>query len=123
MIDHHSISERAACRLAGVSRTAFRYTAKQSSDGVARERLKGLSEQYKAYGYLFLHALLKREGLVVNRKYTYRLYREEGLQVRTKKRKRLYRTRVELPGLTTINQQWSMDLFWISQLTRVDSAC
>ena len=109
VIEHHGISERGGSRLAGVSRTASRYTAKPSSDGVARERLKELAEQYKAYGYLFVHALLKREGLVLNRKHTYRLCREEGLQVRTKKRKRLYRTRVELPGLTTINQQWSMD--------------
>ena len=109
MIEHHGISERAACRLAGVSRTGFRYVAKPSSDDVARERLKELAEKYKAYGYLLLHALLKREGLVVNRKHTYRLYREEGLQVRTKKRKRLYRARVELPKPTGINQQWAMD--------------
>jgi len=109
MIAHHGLSERAACRLAGVSRTGFRYVVKPSSDDVARERLKELAEKYKAYGYLLLHALLKREGLVVNRKHTYRLYREEGLQVRTKKRKWLYRTRVELPEPTAIYQQWSMD--------------
>ena len=110
MIERHGLSERAACRLAGVSRTGFMYVVKPSSDDVARERLKELAEKYKAYGYLLLHALLKREGLVVNRKHTYRLYREEGLQVRTKKRKRLYSTRVELPELTAINQQWSMDI-------------
>ena len=109
MIEHHGISERAACKLAGISRTGFRYTAKPSGADAARERLKELAEKYQAYGYLLLHALLKREGLVVNRKHTYRLYREEGLQVRTKKRKRLYRTRVEMPEPTAINQQWSMD--------------
>ena len=109
MIEHHGISERAACKLAGISRTGFRYTAKPPGDDATPERLKELAEKYKAYRYLLLHALLKREGLVVNRKHTYRLYREEGLQVRTKKRKRLYRTRVELPEPTAINQQWSMD--------------
>lgn len=80
MVEHHGISERAACRLAGVSRTGFRYVAKPSSDNVARERLKELAEKYKTYGYLLLHALLKRKCLVVNRKHTYRLYREEGLR-------------------------------------------
>ena len=109
IIEHHGISERAACKLAGISRTEFRYTAKPSGDNAARERLKELAEKYKAYGYLLLHALLKREGFVVNRKHTYRLYREEGLQLRTKKRKRLYRMRVELSEPTAINQQWSMD--------------
>ena len=109
MMVHQGVSERAACKLAGVSRTAFRYQAKPSTDDAAHERLKKLAEKYKAWGYLLLHALLKKEGLVVNRKHTYRLYREEGLQERTKKRKRLYRTRVELPEPTEINQQWSMD--------------
>lgn len=40
-----------------------------------------------------LHSLRKREGLVINRKHTYRLYREKGLQVRTKKRKKITRER------------------------------
>ena len=35
-------------------------------------------------GYLTLHEMLKREGRVVNRKRTCRLYREEGLRVRAK---------------------------------------
>ena len=50
-----------------------------------RTRLKELAAQYPRYGYLMLHGLLKGEGLVVNRKHTYRLYTEEALQVRTKK--------------------------------------
>ncbi len=33
-------------------------------------------------------ALLKAQGLVVNRKRIYRIYREEGLQVRVRKRKK-----------------------------------
>ncbi|SDF61569.1 HTH-like domain-containing protein, partial [Idiomarina zobellii] len=50
--------------------------------------------EYPRYGYLLLHGLLKREGLVKNKKRTYRLYTEQGLQVRTKKRKKLTRPRV-----------------------------
>ena len=38
--------------------------------------------QQSAYGYLLLHGILKAEGLVVNKKHTYRLYTEEGLQGR-----------------------------------------
>ena len=57
-----------------------------------------------------LHELLKREGLVVNAKQTYRLYREEHLQVRRKRRKRLpTRDRVPLSQLDGLNQRWSMD--------------
>ena len=49
-----------------------------------RDRLKVLAERYPRYGYLTLHEMLKREGRVINRKRTYRIYREKGLQVRTK---------------------------------------
>ncbi len=52
-----------------------------------------------------LHGLLKAEGLVINRKRTYRIYTEEGLQVRTKRCKKLRRPR--LPK--AVNERWSMD--------------
>ena len=66
--------------------------------------------RFPRYGYKLLHELLKREGLVVNAKKTYRLYREEHLQVRRKRRKRLpTRDRVPLPSLDGLNQRWSMD--------------
>ena len=109
MIAKHRISERAACRLAGISRTAYRYQAKPSDDDVLRSRLKKLAVDQSAYGYLLLHGLLKAEGLVVNRKRTYRIYTEEGLQVRTKKRKKLQRPRQPMEVPLNINQRWSMD--------------
>ncbi len=56
-----------------------------------------------------LHALLKREGLVVNRKRTYRIYAELGLQVRTKRRKKLVRPRMPMAVPTQANQRWSLD--------------
>lgn len=108
MIEHHEISERTACKLAGVSRTGFRYKAKPSRDNSLRERMKELAEQ-PAYGYLMLHGLLKAEGLVMNKKRTYRIYTEEGLQVRTKKRKKLVRPRQPMEVPTAVNQRWSMD--------------
>ncbi len=89
LIDAYKLSERIACKLAGVSRTAFRYCHKTKPDGAVRARLKELSSQYPRYDYLMLHGLLKGEGFVVNSEHTYRLYTEEALQVRTKKRKKL----------------------------------
>ena len=89
MIENSSISQRAACRLAGISRSTYAYRARPRNDAMLRARLKKLAARHSSYGYLFLHALLKKDKLVVNRKRTYRLYREEGLQVRTKARKKL----------------------------------
>ncbi|ODS24523.1 hypothetical protein AB835_03540 [Candidatus Endobugula sertula] len=56
-----------------------------------------------------LHNLLKQEGLVVNKKRTYRLYTTEDLQVRTKKRKKLTRPRLVMDLPNQANQRWSMD--------------
>ncbi|WP_127924094.1 MULTISPECIES: IS3 family transposase [unclassified Pseudoalteromonas] len=109
LIDEFSLSERVACKLAGVSRTGFRYSLRNKTDDSVRTRLKILAAQYPRYGYLMLHGLLKGEGLVVNRKHTYRLYTEEALQVRTKKRKKLTRPRQPIEVPTTPNQRWSMD--------------
>jgi len=68
-----------------------------------------LATQYPVYGYLLLHGLLKQEGLVVNKKRTYRLYSESNLQVRTKRRKRLQRPRLPMLVPTNVNERWSMD--------------
>ena len=109
LIEHHNLSERAACRLACLGRSSFRYVATPTDDSVLRDRLKELAAKQSAYGYLMLHSLLKTEGLVINKKRTYRLYTEEGLQVRTKKRKKLTRPRQPLELPTAVNQRWSMD--------------
>ena len=58
---------------------------------VAIKRIKELASENRLCGYLRLHAMLRRECLVVNQKRTYRLYTELGLQVRTKKWRKLPR--------------------------------
>lgn len=109
LINEHQLSERRACELAGVSRTAYRYKSRLSQDSALRERLKALAAQYSSYGYLLLHGLLKAEKMVINKKRTYRIYTEEGLQVRTKKRKKLIRPRIPMEVPVAVNQRWSMD--------------
>ena len=105
----YDFSERRSCRLVGLSRTSYSYQAVKSSDEALKKRLHELASLYPSYGYLMLHALLKREGLVVNKKRTYRLYVEGRLQVRIKKRKRLVRMRSKLTIPSRVNQRWSMD--------------
>jgi len=109
LVEHHQLGERSACQLVGLSRTGYRDQAKPKGDQALRERLKALAAEHSRYGYLMLHALLKAERLVVNKKRTYRLYTEEGLQGRTKKRKRLQRPRLPMEVPTRLNQRWSMD--------------
>ncbi len=103
------LSERAGCRLLDISRSVVRYRARAKDDSALRQRLKALAEKYPRYGCPLLHGMLRREGLVVNHKRTYRLYTEEGLQVRTKKRKKLVRPRIPTTLPTRRNERWSLD--------------
>ena len=104
-----TLSERAACKLVGLARTTYRYQPKKRDEESLVTRLKELAMAYPRYGYLLLHGLLKREGRVVNKKRTYRLYTEQGLQVRTKQRKKLVRPRLVMDKPSAVNQRWSMD--------------
>jgi putative transposase len=108
--EQHRVSQRRACRVIPISRKAVRYVAtRPQQDAKLVTRLKALGEQYPRYGYLMLHALLRAEGLVTNRKRTYRLYTELGMQVRTKRRKKLVRPRVPMAVPTRPNERWSLD--------------
>lgn len=117
LIDQHQLSERRACYLVGLSRTAYRHQSMSRRDEVLAERLKALAVEYSRYGYLLLHGLLKAEGLVINKKRTYRIYTEQGLQVRTKKHKKLQRPRTPMVLPTKANERWSMGFFQTSSAT------
>lgn len=96
-----------ACRLEGLPRSEAWYRLKGRDDADLRHWL--LAERYPRYRYLLLHQLLQNEGLVIDRKRTYRAYREESLQVRTKHRKKITRPRVPMPVPTKANEHWSAD--------------
>jgi len=108
--EEHGLSQRRACRLVGLHRSTAQYRPVEQDDAPLSERLKALASENRRYGYLRLHALLRREGLVVNRKRTWRLYAKEGLQVRTRKRRKLPR-RDRMPAVVPIRplQRWSLD--------------
>ena len=84
--EQHHLSQRRACKLIPISRKAMGYVPERPQrDAELITRLKALGEQYPRYGYLMLHGMLRAEGLVENRKRTYRLYTGLGMQVRTKR--------------------------------------
>ena len=110
LTDELGLSERRSCRIVGLARSVQQYRPIEGRDTATIARLKELAAEYRRYGYLRLHALLRREGLVVNRKRTWRLYREEGLQVRTKTRRKLpRRDRIALQVPERAMQRWSLD--------------
>lgn len=75
-----------------------------------RARLRELAGERLRFGYRRLHVLLRREGLVINRKKTHRLYKEERLHLRPKKRRRQTSQTRLTPNLPVgPNQMWTMD--------------
>lgn len=110
LMTKHGFSERRACRIVGLARSVQQYRPLPKDDEAAIKRMKELASENRRYGYLRLHAMLRREGLVVNHKRTYRLYTEQGLQVRTKKRRKLpRRDRVAPQVPERPMQRWSLD--------------
>lgn len=110
LIETHAISERRACRLLQVHRSVARYQSQRRRDDERmRQRLQELAQRYPRYGYLMLHQFLRQEGLVVNRKRTYRIYCELGLQVRTKRRRKLQRPRLPMLVPAQPKERWSVD--------------
>jgi putative transposase len=104
------VSERRACRVIDADRTSVRYRSRRADDGDLREKLRELAHQRRRFGYRRLHILLRRDGVLINRKKTQRLYREEGLTVRRRKgRKRAVGARMPPPVLALPNQRWSLD--------------
>ena len=103
-------SQRRACSLAGIAPRVYRHQPRRPDDNALRTRLRQLASERRRFGYRRLHLLLRREGILVNRKKLYRLYKEERLTVRRRSgRKRALGTRAPLTLPQDRNQRWSLD--------------
>jgi transposase InsO family protein len=106
----HGMSDRRACHVIDADRKSVRYYSTRDYDVPLRERLHALANQRRRLGYRRLHILLRREGVMINRKKTQRNYREDGLTVRRRRsRRRAVGTRAPAPVLALLNQHWSLD--------------
>ena len=110
VITDHGYSERRACRLIGIDRTAFQYRPRRPADAGVRARLHELANERRRFGYRRLAVMLKRDGMRMNLKKVYRLYKEERLTVRKRGgRKRALGTRAPMAIPQGSNQRWSID--------------
>lgn len=74
-------------------------------------RIRDIANDRPRFGYIRIHALLRRDGWVVNLKRVHRLYRLEGLQVRMRrKRHKCLSLHRGLPApASCVDERWSMD--------------
>lgn len=104
------VSERRACHVIPMHRSAYRYRSVARDQTALRLRLRDLAAARVRYGYRRLHLLLQREGWRVNHKRVYRLYQLEGLSLRLQHRKkRPSHLRVVIPLAQAPNEHWSLD--------------
>ena len=61
------VSQRRACQLVSIGRSSLIYQARSDCDDAAIvARLKELAMKYPRYGHRRLHAMLQRQGIVIN---------------------------------------------------------
>jgi putative transposase len=107
------LSQRRACQIAKQPRSTQRRTPSPigAEERKLRSRLREIAHRHPRWGWKTAHQVLLREGWVINRKRTQRLWREEGLKrpQRCTKRRRVRldspeRLRAEHP-----NHVWAID--------------
>ena len=110
MVNERKISKTRACRVLGLNRSTFTYDQKPKHDEALIARMQELAGQHRRWGLISIHDVCKREGLVINRKRSLRVYREQRLQIRHRpRRKKGFIVRVPIAKPTGPNQVWSMD--------------
>ena len=104
------VSVRRSCALLQVSRSALGYESRLvERDAVLGPALQRIAAQHPRYGHRFAWALLRRDGLRVNRKRVRRVWRALGLQATRKKRRKLRTGRLRVLAPTGPNQVWAYD--------------
>lgn len=103
-----------ACRLVGLSRSAYRRPLKGDTvadpDRALREWLRAWAKDHPRYGYRRAYHDARAEGWVVNHKKIQRLWRDEGLRVpQRRRRKRVGSSTVDAPTADAPNVVWAVD--------------
>ncbi|WP_404443602.1 IS3 family transposase [Microbacterium marinum] len=108
------VSERMACRLAGLSRSAYRRPLKGDTaadpDRALRDWLRAYAKKHPRWGYRRAYHDARGEGWVVNHKKIQRLWRDEDLRVpQRRRRKRIGSSTVDAPTADAPNVVWAVD--------------
>lgn len=106
------MSERRACRIAGLPRSVSQYKNRRVEPEGLRERMVDLASERPRFGFPRIHILLGRDGFVFNHKRIHRMYCEEKLQIRGRKRRRkgaAAAPRGAMPVPDRPHRRWSMD--------------
>ena len=120
---NQSISVSRQCELIGLSSSAYYYKPKpiNSITLVIMNKIDELYTQYPFYGTRRMTALLQREGFLINRKKTRRLYKEMGIEAiypgpkttKFNKEHKIYPYLLRNVAITKVHQVYSTDITYI----------
>jgi len=105
------LSERYACRLAGVNRTTLQYHPRPDRNAAVREELRRFAARRPRWGFRKAWNALRRKGQTINRKRVQRLWRDERLQVPrlTRPRRKGHTVERIAPSADAPGAVWSLD--------------
>jgi len=92
-MEKHNYTERGACRVLDINRTAYRYKAiKRDDEDAIHTKIIEKACNYGRTGYRQVTSMLRNEGIQINHKRVERIWKEEGLKRPQKqiKRRRLW---------------------------------
>jgi putative transposase len=78
MMGEWSVAQRRACRILQFDPSSYRYKSRRLAQATLEAKIKELCQTRVRYGYRRVHVLLRREGWMINKKKTLRIYREIG---------------------------------------------
>lgn len=111
LIEHKGLSKRRACGLVGFNQSTFYYKHYSGrSDVPIEQRLVYHSQVRLRWGFPRLVVLLRRDGIMDNKKRIHRIYVKNNLQIQKRfKKKKKTHLRLVLPEPIKPNHIWSMD--------------
>ncbi len=106
------LSRRRACELVGIYRSSARYqrrSRRHEAETVAL--IREYAHEQPMYGYRIIAAMLKHDGVRINRKRVYRIGRQEGLQLprRNRVKRRFGEPSGNLRRANLPNEVWTYD--------------
>jgi len=109
-VQTHGLSERQACQMMHISRTAYRYQVIKPDDSEMIEQLLLIAERKPRWGFKKMYQYLRNQGHRWNHKRVHRVYCEQKLNLRVKPKKRLpSRDPKPLVQPKAANISWSLD--------------